>query len=106
MVVIGLLCGVSVTWATLVTDDFNRSDTALDTDTSLIGLHWQQDGATNTWQISGNMLKSRAYVQPSIMYTDELQTLNGGGNSFTLSLDVSSFPFLFSAMEAGRNGTS
>jgi len=87
-IVISMLCAASAAWATLVTDDFNRTDTSKSTDTSLIGAHWGNDSAANTWRITNNTVKAGSLDPMALMYNDELQTLNGGGDSFNLSLDV------------------
>ena len=90
IITIGILCAASAAWATLVTDDFNRTNTTQSNDTSLIGSNWKQSaGSANQWLISGNILHARPLVNPAILYNDALQTVSGGGTNFTLSLDVS-----------------
>ncbi len=88
LLIIGLLCSVSVAWATLVTDDFNRADTSKSTDTSLIGAHWNDASSVNTWRIGNNTVYAGSVGPLAIMYNDELETLNGSGDDFDLSLDV------------------
>ena len=84
-----MLCSVSATWATLITDDFNRADTVSSTDTSLIGADWAQSaGSPNRWRIGSNTVYSLAAETPSVMYNTAQQTQNGGGGSFSLSSDV------------------
>ena len=88
MLIISLLCAVSAAWATLVTDDFNRANTSASSDTSLIGAHWNNDSSANTWRIDNNTVYAGSVDPMAMMYNDELQTLNGSGDSFDLSLDV------------------
>ncbi len=91
MAVLGMLCAASAAWATLVVDDFNRANTPVSSDTSLIGANWKQTaGSTDEWIISGNYLHSHALASPGILYNDALQTVSGSGSNFTLSLDVAS----------------
>jgi len=88
IIVISMLCAASAAWATIVTDDFGRADTAKSTDTSLIGVHWNDASSVNTWRIGNNTVYAGSVDPMAMMYNDELQTLNGSGNSFDLSLDV------------------
>ena len=88
MLAISLLCATSAAWATLVTDDFNRT-VLLTTDASALGGSWAQETAQG-WQISGDYLHSHAAVAPGILYNDALQTVSGNGDSFVLSMDVAS----------------
>ena len=87
--IMSLLFAVSTAWATTITDDFNRADTSSSTDTSLIGADWAQSaGSPNRWRIHSNTVYSLDSVNPCVMYNTALQTKNGDGGSFTLSLDV------------------
>ncbi len=91
-IIIGMLCAVSATWAgTTITDDFNRADTPVSSDTSLIGANWKQDATSaNEWLISGNYLHSHTLAVPGILYNDTLETLNANGTNFTLKIDAAS----------------
>ncbi len=88
LLIIGLLCSVSAAWATIVTDDFNRANVDATTDTSLIGAHWNDASSVNTWRLNNNTVYAGSVDPLAIMYNDELETLNGSGDSFDLSLDV------------------
>jgi len=87
LLIAALLCSVSATWATLVTDDFNRPNTVYTNDTSLIGPHWQQNWSANKWSIGNGSVYGDLTVGEAVLYNDELQTTSGGGDSFTLKLD-------------------
>jgi len=87
--IMSLLFAVSTTWATIITDDFNRADTSSSTDTSLIGAGWAQSaGSPNQWRIGSNTVYSLDSVNPAVLYNAALQTQNGDGGTFALSLDV------------------
>jgi len=89
LLIAALLCGVSASWATLVTDDFSRAEPVdYTSDTSQIGPHWKQNWLTNKWSISsGGSVYGDIKRGEAVLYNDELQTTSGGGDSFTLQLD-------------------
>ena len=90
IILLGLLCGASASWAALVTDDFSRDVLPVDytSDTSQIGPHWKQNWSTNEWSISsGASVYAIINKAEAVLYNDELQTTSGGGDSFTLKLD-------------------
>ncbi len=85
----GLLCSVSTTWAATVADDFNRADTTLSSDTSLIGANWEQaTGSANRWRIGGDTIHAQTSTAPGILFNTAWPTECGNGDSFTVSLDV------------------
>lgn len=69
--IIGMVFAVSAVWAGIITDDFNRADTALSTDTSLIGANWVNAGnAASQWAInSGEVVGDLA--APGILINSE-----------------------------------
>jgi len=92
--IISLLVSVSSAWAALITDNFNRDNTAQTANTVNVGgSGWVQAGdgtATGSdWFISGNTLNARNRTNPANLYNDSLKTVSGSGTNFTLSADVS-----------------
>lgn len=71
-------------------DDFNRADVAVTTNTVLLGGDWAQDDTWNEWTIVGGIMHSHAVTGPAVLYNNGLGSLNGVGNGFSLSVDVSS----------------
>ncbi|MEA2068082.1 MAG: BNR repeat-containing protein [Verrucomicrobiota bacterium] len=89
LLIIILLCVVSVVRAATIPDDFNRADTTLSSDTSLIGANWAQAaGSANRWRIGGNTIHAQTAAAPGILFNTAWPTENGDGDSFTVSLDV------------------
>ncbi|MEA2067659.1 MAG: hypothetical protein U9P12_00535, partial [Verrucomicrobiota bacterium] len=73
-----------------VTDDFNRTDTAWSSDSSLIRSDWASSG-TNVWRINGSSLEVDVPDQggeTAILYNTSKQTVSGGSSGFTLSTDM------------------
>lgn len=93
MITISLLCAASAAWATLVVDDFERTVLAT-TDATAFNANlpgyatWMQDTAKE-WQISGGYMHSHVAAAPGLLYENSLQTTSGGGDSFTVSMDIS-----------------
>lgn len=84
-----LLFAVAATsWATLITDDFNRPNTEGSSDTSLIGSAWKQESVNNEWLVNALTLASHTVENPGAIYNDSLTTTSGNGSSFKLQMDV------------------
>ncbi|MCK5675849.1 MAG: hypothetical protein KAH99_02410 [Verrucomicrobia bacterium] len=85
---ISILCAASAVWAAIITDDFNRLDTAYSADGSSIGANWVNGAGADNWKIAGNNLFVNTDAGAGILYNNSLQTVSGNGTSFTLSADV------------------
>lgn len=80
--------------ATTISDDFNRAQTSAQTSASVpnaIGSNYTI--ASGSWLIGGGIPTAGEYLQASasgvsIMIRNDVQTLNTGSNSFTLSTNV------------------
>jgi hypothetical protein len=71
-------------WSVVVSDDFNRTDTAYSTNGAAIGTDWVNAGATQ-WKVESNQLQLLSpSAQKSILYNTGVETLSGGGGSFSL----------------------
>ena len=82
------LLAASSAWATIVTNDFNQANTAWSGDGSLIGADWNFDTSGGNWKILDNRVHVQNTVGDKALYNDALSTTSGGGDSFTVSLDV------------------
>ena len=87
ILVIGMLCAASAAWATIITDDFNRSDQDYTNDVSLIGVGWDQDVAANNWQLNGGKVYANPGERPAVMYNTGLEMVSGNGTNFTFSME-------------------
>ena len=89
IVLIGLLhCVSTASWAVIVLDDFNRSDVALTTNTSLVGADWiQGNSADDQWGITSGQLVNSASA-PGILVNTGANMSSGDGVSFTFSVDL------------------
>jgi len=84
-----MLCVVSATLALTVEDGFDRADTALSNDTSLIGADWAQAaGSANRWRVGSNTVYAQTSTAPGILFNTAWPTESGNGDHFTVSLDV------------------
>ena len=71
-----------------VADNFNRPDTPVSNDVSLIRADWAQEETTNQWLVNSQTLASHALVKPGVLYNGDLQTISGNGTNFTVRMDV------------------
>ncbi len=74
--------------STTVADNFDRPDTVVSNDVSLIGADWHQESTTNEWLVNSKTLASHGFEKPVALYNDALETISGNGTNFTLSMDV------------------
>lgn len=89
----GLLCSVSASWATLISDDFTGADLAQTAYTVNVGnTDWTQAGdgvsPATDWFRNANEARARNRASNAIMYNTALETDSGSGINFTLSGDV------------------
>ena len=84
-----ILSAASAALAVSVEDGFNRADTTLSSDTSLIGADWAQAaGSANRWRIGSNTVYAQAATAPGILFNTAWPTESGNGSHFSVSLDV------------------
>jgi hypothetical protein len=86
-VIIGVALSISSAWATLVTDDFNRT-AAMNSTGQTIGTDWHSSRTTGQWGITNQQVVANMTEADSVLYNSSLETISGGGTNFTASLDV------------------
>ena len=86
--IISLLLGASSAWATIITDDFNRADTGLNSSGATVGADWHSSRTTGGWGITDQKVVASMTEANTVLYNDTLETVSGGGTFFSLSLDV------------------
>ena len=90
-VVISVALNVSFAGAALITDDFNRANTALTSTGAMVGSNWHSSRTTGGWGITDQKAVASMTEANSVLYNSSLETISGNGTSFTLSLDVTAF---------------
>ena len=79
----------------LISDNFNRADTALYRDASIpgqIGANWRGGEPLDFCQIDDNQLDTQLNNGDGVFYNVGLETASGGGTNFTVSVDAKGNP--------------
>lgn len=70
------------------TDDFNRTDTLLDSDGRIIGTMWSNSRPDARWRIADGQLVAESGLGAAVLYNTSMKTISGNGTNFTLRADV------------------
>jgi hypothetical protein len=69
-------------------DDFNRVNTSMSTDGSVIGEYWRNSRTDAKWGIAGGQIVAGAGTTAAVLYNTLLETTSGNGAGFVLSADI------------------
>ena len=85
-----LMLGFSSARASSITDDFERADTGVTTDGSVIGPGWVNATGLDEWELETGAVYRRTNLGGAepVLYNNALETLSGSGDSFVLSADI------------------
>lgn len=84
-----LLLSISAVYADSFLDDFGRGETFYSSMGGTIGDGWVNAADSNQWKISGDRLFLEARRSPAILFCNQVKTISGAGQQFSVSAEVS-----------------